>query len=97
MGTMDTWTITLKIRPDGGAEVVNVSYGIPPGELEIRGRDDGNRATIAVRQRDGHGRFVIAAHHTRDRAEEAVHAAEDTLEAMTVPGPEAARDSGEGM
>lgn len=70
---MNMWTIRLKVRPGGRVEVEDVSAGIPAGELEIRGTDDGNRAVLEARQRDQEGRFVVCAHHRRDRAEEAMH------------------------
>ena len=61
----------LKVREDGGVQVAEVSVGVPAGELEIRGSDDGNRVTLEARQRDPQGRFIVSAHHRRDRAEEA--------------------------
>jgi len=86
---VNMWSIKLKARPDGGVQVAEVSYGVPAGEIEIRGSDDGVKAVLDVRQRDPEGRFVISAHHRRDRAEEALRDAEETAEAITGAGGEA--------
>jgi hypothetical protein len=51
---MNTWSIKLSVRDDGGVGVEEVTYGIPPGEIVIRGSDDG---TISAHH-----------HHRRDRA-----------------------------
>lgn len=67
------WTLRLRIRDDGSVDLASISDGIPAGEIEIRGTDDGNRVTLNARQRDARGRFTVSAHHTRDRAEEALH------------------------
>ena len=93
-GLMRMWTIRLKVLPDGGVTVDDVSYGVPAGEIEVRGGDDGNRVALEARQRDPQGRFVVSAHHRRDRAEETLHQAEamaDDLEtAVTEAVAEAA-------
>lgn len=84
------WMIRLKVREDGGVQVEDVSAGIPAGELEIRGTDDGNRATLEAKQRDARGRFTVCAHHRRDRAEEALHdlgAATGTATGLTMQTP----------
>ena len=70
---MKMWQLTLKVRDDGGVELTGLSEGVPPGEIEIHGSDDGNRVILEAKQRDEKGRFVISAHHRRDRAEEALH------------------------
>jgi len=83
------WSIKLKARPDGGVQVAEVSYGVPAGEYEIQGSDDGNRVRLSVSQRDRHGRFVTSAGHVLDRAASALHEAEETAEAVTEAGGEA--------
>ena len=84
---MNMWTVRLKVLPDGGVTVEDVSYHVPPGELVLRGCDDGNRVTLEARQRDPDGRFVVSAHHRRDRAEEALHDLEAAAgEALPVAG-----------
>ena len=70
---MNMWSVKLKVLADGGVTITDTSYGIPAGEIEIRGCDDGNRVTLEARQRDPQGRFTVSAHHRRDRAEEALH------------------------
>ncbi len=75
-----SYTITLRVAADGGVEC-EPGYGIPAGEFEIEGSDDGIRVSVSVRQRDERGRFVVSAHHVRDRAEEALEAAEKAVEA----------------
>lgn len=87
---MNMWAITLKVHDSGLIQVTGFSDGIPAGEIEIRGTDDGNRVTLNARQRDARGRFLVSAHHTRDRAEEALDRAEDIAEAVTEAGGEAA-------
>lgn len=83
------WTMRLKVGADGLVTVAGQSDSIPPGEIEVRGTDDGNRAVLTVRQRDERGRFVVSAHHTRDRAEEALDQAEDTADTIAAAGGEA--------
>lgn len=87
---MKMWSMTLKVSPGGGVELTGLSDGIPPGEYEVRGHDDGNRVTLITRQRDTSGRFVISAYHRRDRGEEALEQAEEVAEAVTGTGGEAA-------
>ena len=88
------WSIKLAVDHDGCVVPLAISEGIPPGEIEIRGGDDGNRAVLEIRQRDPQGRFVISAHHRRDRAEEALYRAEDTAEAVVAAGGQAAVEVG---
>lgn len=88
------WGITLRVDSNGIAVITSLTDGIPPGEIEIRGSDDGNRATLTARQRDARGRFTVSAHHTRDRAEEALGAAEDLAGAVTGAGGAAAVEVG---
>lgn len=87
---MKMWSLTLKVHPGGLIQVTGFSEGIPPGEIEIRGSDDGNRVTLNARQRDAHGRFTVSAHHTRDRAEEALGRPEEVAEVVDEAGGEAA-------
>lgn len=87
---MNMWSLKLKVHDNGLIQVAGFSEGIPPGEIEIRGGDDGNRVTLNARQRDTQGRFVVSAHHTRDRAEEALGHAEEIAEAVTEAGGKAA-------
>jgi len=86
-GLMRMWTIRLKVLPDGGVAVDDVSYGVPAGEIEVRGGDDGNRVALEARQRDPQGRFVVSAHHRRDRAEETLRdletAADEAIAAVS--------------
>jgi hypothetical protein len=86
----DTWSIKLRVRPDHGVETVFTTMGIPAGEIEIQGCDDGNAAVLTVRQRDESGRFVTSAYHRRDRAEEALERAEELAGAVEDTGGEAA-------
>ena len=83
---MNMWHLTLKVHDSGTIQVTGLSAGIPPGEIEVRGSDDGNRATLVVRQRDPRGRFIASASHTRDRAEEALEEAEHVAEAVEAAG-----------
>jgi hypothetical protein len=69
---VNMWQIKLGVV-DGRVIITGTTEDIPPGELEIRGSDDGNRVTLEVKQRDTRGRFVASAHHRRDRAEEMLH------------------------
>jgi hypothetical protein len=87
--TVQMWSLVLKVRANGSIDLASVSDGIPAGEIEVRGHDDGNRVTLNVRQRDEKGRFVASAQHTRDRAEEALEQAEGLAEAVTGAGGEA--------
>lgn len=87
---MNMWHLTLKVHDSGTIQVTKLSEGIPPGEIEVRGSDDGNRATLVVRQRDPRGRFVASASHTRDRAEEALEQAEQVAQVAEAAGGEAA-------
>jgi hypothetical protein len=91
---VNMWSLKVKVHPGGLIQVTEFSDGIPPGEIELRGADDGTRVTLNARQRDAHGRFVVSAHHTRDRAEEALERAEDIAEAVTEAGGEAALEVG---
>jgi hypothetical protein len=83
------WSITLRVLESGTIEATSVTGGIPPGEIEVRGHDDGNRVTLHVRQRDEDGRFVTSAQHTRDRAEEALEEAEELAQAVAEDGGQA--------
>jgi hypothetical protein len=80
------WSLVLKVRPNGSIDLASVSDGIPAGEIEVRGHDDGNRVTLNVRQRDERGRFVASAQHTRDRAEEELEKVEELAESYVPAG-----------
>lgn len=75
-----SFEIRLRVLQDGGVRC-EPGPGVPAGEFVIAGEDDGNRVTLSVSQRDAAGRFVASAHHVRDRAEEALVAAEKAVEA----------------
>ena len=77
---MNMWSLTLKIHEGGTIQVTEFTQDLPPGEIELRGADDGNRVTLEVRQRDSQGRFVASAQHRRDRAGEAPGQAEAEVE-----------------
>lgn len=55
------WHLTLRIREDGGAEITSLSGGVPAGEIDLRGADDGELVLLEARQRDPAGRSVISA------------------------------------
>jgi hypothetical protein len=77
---VNTWDLKLTVTEDGTVNISSASPGVPPGEIEVAGLDDGNRISLEARQRDPHGRFVIAAYHNRFRAEEALRDAEQSPE-----------------
>lgn len=83
---MKMWSVRLHTGDDGLVTVAAQSDGIPPGEIEIRGTDDGNRAVLNARQRDTRGRFIVSAHHVRDRAEEALEQAEELADVVDQAG-----------
>ncbi len=87
-----SYTITLRVAEDGGVEC-EPGYGIPAGEFEISGADDGIRVSVRVRQRDAKGRFVVSASHERDRAEEALHDAEEVASAVETAVAEAVAEA----
>ncbi len=87
-----SYTIILRVLPDGGVEC-EPGYGIPAGEFEIEGSDDGIRVSVSIRQRDERGRFVVSAHHQRDRAEEALHEAEEVASAVEAAVTEAVAEA----
>ena len=80
---MKMWNLTLTVSEDGHIHLKGMSDGIPPGEIEITGTDDGNRVVLEARQRDPQGRFVIAAFHRRDRAEETLEQTENRTSTIT--------------
>ena len=84
-----TYTITVRVREDA-LTISGIAGEIPPGTWTIEGSDDGNRIHLAVHQHDAEGRFVTSAEHVRDRAEAALHDAEETAQAITGAGGEAA-------
>lgn len=65
-----TWSPRVTVPGDRAGEVI-FTGDVPPGEYEIRGHDDGNRAVLTARQRDTRGVLAADACHRRDRAEEA--------------------------
>jgi hypothetical protein len=85
-----TWSIRIS-TVDGYPVVTGITDpGVfPRGTFEITGSDDGNQVHLAVRQHDAEGRFVTSAGHTLDRAEKALHEAEETAQAITQAGGEA--------
>jgi hypothetical protein len=84
-----TWTITIKAEENGLLVVSGISGEIPVGTYAVEGSDDGNRVRLAVRQHDAEGRFVTSAEHVLDRAEKALHEAEEAAQAITQAGGEA--------
>lgn len=60
-----SYSIRVHSRPGGLS--VETSGDVPEGEHELTGHDDGRTVSIAVRQRDAEGRFVVSAQHSHDR------------------------------
>lgn len=84
-----SYTVSIRVR-DGAAEIAGTAGDLPDGTWLIHGAAAGPRVLLGVTQHDAEGRFVTAAGHVLDRAAKALREAEDTAEAVTEAGGEAA-------